>query len=360
MRQSSSKVIITFISYADRIVSVPYLHFYHIFHLAIGSLKAKVAAGKAPEAFAHMMSDFLNEYASSNIEADLPPEQFQNNLFTFLKSVSTAIESPHKFNPYHTAIRTPFDYYKWGNDFLKPLIILDESRMLGESNARKIVELSSKGENIVILSNHQTEADPQVLSVLLEQAGMADVAEKIVFVAGHKVTNDPVAIPFSMGRNLLCIHSKKHIKNPPEDMPRKQAQNLESMTAMAELFGAGGKIFWVAPSGGRDRPDESGQFVVAPFDVKALDMFKILAMQSGKPMHFFPMAMYTNKLVPPPKDVSSALGETRSAKRGAVSVEFLNETDGLGGLKDKEFLADIQGAVEKSYANLVAWHDSKK
>lgn len=51
---------------------------------------------------------------------------------------------------------------------------------------------------------------------------------------------------------------------------------------MADLFGEGGKIFWVAPSGGRDRPDESGAFAVAPFDAKALDMFKILAMQSKK------------------------------------------------------------------------------
>lgn len=52
-------------------------------------------------------------------------------------------------------------------------------------------------------------------------------------------------------------------------------------------------------------------------------------------MHFFPMAMYTHTLVPPPKTVSLELGETRSAKRGAVSVEILDETDGLGGLKDK-------------------------
>ena len=309
-----------------------------------------------PEQYVTMLSDFLVEYAASNMEAGLPALEFQQNLFTFLKSVSKAIEAPHAFQPFHSAIRAPFDYYKWGNDFLKPLIIVEKSRMLGEENAKKILEITSKGENVVILSNHQTEADPQVLSVLLEQAGMGELAEKIVFVAGHKVTNDPVAVPFSMGRNLLCIHSKKHIKNPPEDMPRKQAQNLASMTAMSEQFGAGGKVFWVAPSGGRDRPDETGNFVVAPFDVKAVDMFKILAMQSGKPMHFFPMAMYTNRLVPPPKEVSSGLGEARSAKRGAVSVEFLGETNGLGGLKDKEFLADLQGCVEKSYAGLVAWH----
>lgn len=44
--------------------------------------------------------------------------------------------------------------------------------------------------------------------------------------------------------------------------------------------------------------------MVAPFDVKALDMFKLIAMQSNKPMHFFPMAMYSHQLVPPPKGVS--------------------------------------------------------
>ena len=92
--------------------------------------------------------------------------------------------------------------------------------------------------------------------------------------------------------------------------------------------------------------------------MKALDMFKLVGMQSGKQMHFFPMAMYTHTLVPPPKEVSSELGETRSAKRGAVSIEFLDETDGLGGLKDKEFTADIQRRVEASYQDLVTWHKS--
>jgi hypothetical protein len=53
--------------------------------------------------------------------------------------------------------------------------------------------------------------------------------------------------------------------------------------ALGELAAAGGSVFWVAPSGGRDRPDpETGEFVVAPFDSKVLDMFKIIAMQSQK------------------------------------------------------------------------------
>lgn len=55
------------------------------------------------------------------------------------------------------------------------------------------------------------------------------------------------------------------------------------LQAMGDLAAEGGKIFWVAPSGGRDRPDEAtGEFVVAPFDMKALDMFKLVCMQSRK------------------------------------------------------------------------------
>ena len=52
-----------------------------------------------------------------------------------------------------------------GNDFLKPLIILDQSILRGGDNAKKISEYVAKGENVVILSNHQTEADPQVCTV---------------------------------------------------------------------------------------------------------------------------------------------------------------------------------------------------
>lgn len=323
---------------------------------AVEAINDKVREGKIPEYFANIVDGFVKEYADSSIEAKVTGEVFQYNILSFLKFVQQALANPQKFDPYHQAIRSPFDYYKWGNDFLRPLIILEKSKLVGLDNAKLIKDIISKGENVVITSNHQTEADPQVLSVLLEQEGLADLAEKIIFIAGHKVTNDPVAIPFSMGRNLICIHSKKHIKNPPESFPEKQAQNLSSMKVLAELVSEGGKVFWVAPSGGRDRPNETGNFVVAPFDSKSLDMFKMLAMTSGKPMYFFPMAMYTNKLVPPPATVSSGLGESRSAKRGPVSVNFLNKTPDLGGLKDKEFTADLQSVVDKAYQELVDWH----
>ena len=51
---------------------------------------------------------------------------------------------------------------------------------------------------------------------------------------------------------------------------------------MFALMAEGGHVFWVAPSGGRDRPDEEGRFAVAPFDFKNLDTFKIISMQARK------------------------------------------------------------------------------
>jgi glycerol-3-phosphate O-acyltransferase len=153
----------------------------------------------------------------------------------FFKEVFKNIKSPFQFQSFHQAVRSPFDYYKWGNEFLRPLIIKEKSRVFGEQNIRRIEELTSstnnnnKDHNIILFSNHQTEADPQVISLLLEEIGLSSLAERIVFLAGHKVTSDPVAVPFSMGRNLICIHSKKHIKNPPEEFQTKTAQNLDSM-----------------------------------------------------------------------------------------------------------------------------------
>ena len=97
------------------------------------------------------------------------------------------------------------------------------SVFLGKENLDKAIAQIAAGENVVFLANHQSEADPQVVSLILESAGYT-LAEDMTFLAGHKVTTDALAIPFSMGRNLLCIHSKKHIDADPELKDVKQKQ----------------------------------------------------------------------------------------------------------------------------------------
>ncbi|GFY95159.1 phospholipid/glycerol acyltransferase family protein [Actinidia rufa] len=79
-----------------------------------------------------------------------------------------------------------------------------------------------QGHNIAFISNHQTEADPAVVALLLE-ATHPHIAEKMTYVAGDRVITDPLSKPFSMGRNLLCVYSKKHMYDIPElaEMKRK-------------------------------------------------------------------------------------------------------------------------------------------
>lgn len=49
----------------------------------------------------------------SSVEAKEPKEQIQHVVGTFFKSVQEAVENPYKFKAFHSALRTPYDYYKW-------------------------------------------------------------------------------------------------------------------------------------------------------------------------------------------------------------------------------------------------------
>ena len=40
---------------------------------------------------------------------------------------------------------------------------------------------------MILLANHQTEADPQILRLILEEQDKTSLAEKVIYVAGHKV-----------------------------------------------------------------------------------------------------------------------------------------------------------------------------
>jgi glycerol-3-phosphate O-acyltransferase len=45
-----------------------------------------------------------------------------------------------------------------------------------------------------------------------------------------------MAVPFSMGRNLFCIYSKKYMENPPEQKPAKQMHNMRTLKKMADML----------------------------------------------------------------------------------------------------------------------------
>ncbi len=244
----------------------------------------------------------------------------------FLDLVIKEITHPYKFQPYHKKIRSPFDYYRFGIDFLRPLVNEKKSSTHGLENVKKMVELLEKNENVIMLANHQIESDPQAISLLLEKS-YPQFVEKIIFVAGERVISDPLAIPLSMGCDLLCIYSKKHISEDPKLKINQQLHNRKTMDLMRQLLSEGGKVIYVAPSGGRDRPNKNGIIEIAPFDYQSLEMFYLMAKRAKRPTHFFPLALATHDLLPPPKDIEKEMGEVRTTQHAAIHLSFGKEID---------------------------------
>lgn len=317
------------------------------------------------------LNHFVTEYFAANHKASLTGQEIATPEAT-AKRILQVIQlgmrygmgpNQYTFGVTHEALRgketmedDTMDYYEFGCDFFRPVMNLDKSKILGKENIEKAFEQLKNGENVVFFANHQSEADPQVFSVLLEEIGFGKEASEVVYIAGHKVTTDPLAIPFSMGRNLLCIHSKKHIDADPETKPIKQRQNMATMSAMlGKLKADEGVALWVAPSGGRDRRDTDSDTVpIAPFDSKTIDMFRLMGTKSKKPTHYYPLSMVSYELCPPPDHVEAGVGEQRNVRFVPIGIACGAEVESVGGLEKRHlFCEQAQAECESGYKALL-------
>ena len=267
---------------------------------------------------------FRDSYLAAVQKNGLPLAEGEKNISMVYKLILEEAASPTTFEPYHQRITEPFDYYQFGLDFFRPLIQFDKSHVFGKATLHKILEQLKRGENAILFANHQTEPDPQIISLLLEKEHPR-FAEEMIFVAGHRVVTDPFAIPFSKGRNLLCIYSKRYIEHPPELKEEKTRHNRRTLERLKLLLQEGGKCVYVAPSGGRDRKQADGTIALAPFDPPSLELFRLMAKDTKT--HFYPFAMDTYALFPPPETVQTELGESRTADAVPVSISFGAEID---------------------------------
>lgn len=278
----------------------------------------------------------------------------------FLDLIKSQLHNPYVFEAFHQMIRKPYDYHHFGTSFLKPLVDFENSYILGLDNLKKIRELLNKKESVVLFANHQIEADPQALYIMLEKHNMQDLSEKLIMVAGERVITDPVAVPFSLGCNLLCIYSKRYIDHPPEKKNEKQLHNSKTMKLMGKILSEGGHCIYVAPSGGRDRPDENGVVKPALFDPQSIEMFYLMARHSHQKTHFFPLALSTYTILPPPENVQKELGEHRITRGGAIRLSFGDEilNESLPSLKDDD--KRLQRKAKSDYIYNLVYNDYNK
>jgi glycerol-3-phosphate O-acyltransferase len=289
-------------------------------------LKGLLARREFPAKFGQILDEFLQAYRRALSMAGLNPDAYDHLSSRFIERLEAQLTAPFAFEPYHRQVTEPFDYYTFGLDFLRPLIDKTTSSVSGRAHLDRGARQLAEGDNVIFLANHQTEGDPQAISLLLEDTH-ADLGRRLIFVAGERVTTDPLAVPFSMGRNLLCIYSKRHIEHPPEKKAERQRHNQKTMERMRALLCEGGHAIYVAPSGGRDRVNTSGVVEIAPFDPQSVEMIYVMARRSDRPAHFYPMALDTYAFLPPPDAIQIELGEPRRIARAGIHLAIGAELD---------------------------------
>ncbi|KAM0934103.1 putative glycerol-3-phosphate 1-O-acyltransferase [Dioscorea sansibarensis] len=292
----------------------------------LACIRKEAEAGRLPLNIASGLEELYNNYRSAVLQSGDPKasEIILSNMSTTFDRILRDVEDPFVFSPHHKAIREPFDYYMFGQNYIRPLI--DFRSYVGNvSLFYDMEEILRQGHNIVLMSNHQTEADPAIIALLLERK-LPPLAEKMIFVAGDRVLTDPLCKPFSMGRNLLCVYSKKHLFDDPELAEMKRIANTKSLKELAMLLRAGSNIIWIAPSGGRDRPDPvTGEWYPASFDSSAVDNMRRLLEHSHVPGHIYPLALLCYEIMPPPPQVEKAIGERRTIAYSGVGLSVAPE-----------------------------------
>lgn len=265
---------------------------------------------------------------SADISADSADEFAERAFRTLLGFLTRHARTPLHFAPYHEALP---EYAAFGKDFAYALVDAAASRVHGMDMLRRAVSYVHSGENVVFLGNHQSEADPYALDALLNRVvGLpASFVRGLVFMAGDRVRDDPVVAPFAAGRNLLTVYSKRHLDDVPELRSSKINHNRRTITATQRLLAKGGTAIWFAPSGGRDRRcRKSGKVECAPFDPDAVEMMRVTAKRAGTKTHFFPMALVTYDMLPPPSNVGgAALGEDRIVNHAQIAMALGKEID---------------------------------
>lgn len=292
----------------------------------LGKLDNYYKSGRMPSESYHALKEWYHSYSQASLANSKGEEIYKPILNRFLDLVIDQIERPFIFDTYHQRLSSPVDLHQMSLDFVRPLVKMDQSKAFHLEYADQMQQQLNANENVVLLANHQTELDPQVISLLLEKTH-SRLAKEMIFVAGHRVTTDPLAVPFSKGCNLLCIYSKKYIENDPSQKESRLLHNQRTMKKMGQLLSEGGKCIYVAPSGGRDRKNKEGKIEVAPFDPQSIELFWLTAKKAGTKTHFYPLALFSYALLPPPDNIKKSIGEPRHTQATNIFLSFGPEID---------------------------------
>ena len=156
-----------------------------------GALQKGVDSGKLPKQLYAAFEDFYSNYKQTVLNSDATdasPELVARVMGSIADRTFNQFLDPYTFPSYHTRLLEPYDYYKFGQNYVRTLINFNKSVVGHLDRFKKVQEQLDAGDNVVLLANHQTEADPGVWALLLEKV-LPQMATDIIYVAGQKTTS---------------------------------------------------------------------------------------------------------------------------------------------------------------------------
>ena len=196
--------------------------------LAAGKISQKVHAGLT-ELFTNYRAALVKSPRESNAD-----KEAAMMIASIAERVAVQGFDPYTFPSRHERMLEPFDYYAFGQRYCGNLINFDTSFVGNAEGFRRIRSQLDAGDNVVVMANHQSEADPGVWAWMTQYIS-SSLATDVRYVAGDRVVLDTFAKPFSMGRNLVCVHSKRHMEDDPELRAEKMKTNQRSVREVRKV-----------------------------------------------------------------------------------------------------------------------------
>lgn len=282
--------------------------------------------------------EFADCYVQLSVDQDTDKDEALDVMQELFDSVEQQTSNPYLFSSLHIPSEEDHSYFELGLKVARPLV-LNTPEIINQHILQHVQQLLHQGENVIFAANHQTELEPQILSIACDSVAK-DLFKNTFFVAGERVTTDPMAAPLSRGRRLFCIYAKRYVSDDKQIEIDRRMHNLKTIKQMKELLNRGGVCIYVALGGGRDRPDESKNVQLTPFDPSSVGLFTLLAQTAKQPTHIYPLVISSFNVLPPPVLVQKELGERRWTRGGKVTVALGEEFSYAPFLKieDKEVM----------------------
>ena len=352
----SAKRVIFALAAKFQLWNVPLLPFLSTGRHLIGLVNSLATLGAISKKTASTFEGLFHNYRNAVVgqTEGVDDKRVVHIMKQILRCVFKEFVDPYEFPSYHERILEPYNYYDFGQEYVSCMTDFENSYIGHVDRFEEVQQKLRAGENVILLANHQSEADPGVWALMLERR-FPELAENIVYVAGDRVVSDPLCKPFSMGRNLLCVHSKKYMDEDPKTKPDKMKQNRMTLSKMQKMLSAGGTLLWIAPSGGRDRPDDSGKWLPADFDEATVALMYKLGSKAKSKTNFYPFAMWSYAIMPPPPKVVVELGEERIINFSGVGVSLAEalDIDGITeGLPEDDRDAVAKAITEKTWEEM--------